>query len=268
MSKNPIEKLAGFAVVTGASSGIGLELAKLAARDRCDLLLVADEGMDKAEAEARAAGAASVETLEADLATESGLDALEAAIGTRAVDALFANAGEGYGGAFLECEWDHIARVIDTNIKGTVSLIHRLGRKMRARGSGRILVTGSIAGAIPGPFNLTYNSTKAFIDDFCVGLAEEWKDSEVVISCLLPGAADTRFFERAGMEDTRLAESAKVPLVGAEPADVAKGGYEALLKGETQDVHGFMNKLQHVFAGVLPSEVLAKMHSHLARSPS
>ncbi|MEE4338326.1 SDR family NAD(P)-dependent oxidoreductase [Erythrobacter sp.] len=266
MSKNPVDKLSGFAVVTGASTGIGFELARLAARDGCSLLLVADEPMDRAEAAARDAGAARVETLEADLGTEAGVDALAAAIGTRAVDVLFANAGEGQGGAFLDQDWDSVASTIDTNIKGTVSLLHRTGREMRARGSGRILVTGSIAGEIPGPLNLTYNATKAFIDDFCVGLAEELKDTGVVISCLLPGATDTHFFERADMEDTRLAESAGSSLAGADPAQVARHGYEALLKGETQKVSGLMNKLQHVFAGVLPDEMLAKMHRHLAVS--
>jgi short-subunit dehydrogenase len=264
MSKNPVENLSGFAVVTGASSGIGLELAKLAARDGCSLLLVADEPMDSAEAAVREAGASKVETLEADLGTESGVDALAAAVGTRAVDVLVANAGAGEGGAFLDQDWDNVAQTIDTNIKGTVSLVHRTGREMRARGSGRILVTGSIAGHIPGPLNLTYNATKAFIDDFCVGLAEELKDTKVVISCLMPGATDTRFFERADMEDTRLAESARSSVAGSDPAEVAKDGYKALLKGETQEVSGFINKLQNTFAGILPDEVLARMHRHLA----
>ncbi|MEE4205336.1 MAG: SDR family NAD(P)-dependent oxidoreductase [Erythrobacter sp.] len=268
MSKNPIEKLSGLAVVTGASSGIGLELARLAARDGCALLLVANEPLEEAAAVARTEGARAVETLEADLATKSGLDALEAAVGSRSVDVLFANAGEGEGGAFLDQDWDIIARTIDTNVKGTVSLVHRTGHAMRARGSGRILVTGSIAGAIPGPCNLIYNSSKAFIDDFCVGLAEELEDSDVVISCLLPGATDTRFFERAGMEDTRLADSARSPVSGAAPEAVAKAGYETLLEGETKNVHGFLNKLQKVFAGILPDETLAKMHHHLAKSKS
>jgi short-subunit dehydrogenase len=255
MSKNPIEKLSGLAVVTGASSGIGLELAQLAARDGCALLLVANEPLEEAAAVARTEGARAVETL-------------EAAVGSRSVDVLFANAGEGEGGAFLDQDWDIIARTIDTNVKGTVSLVHRTGHAMRARGSGRILVTGSIAGAIPGPCNLIYNSSKAFIDDFCVGLAEELEDSDVVISCLLPGATDTRFFERAGMEDTRLADSARSPVSGAAPEAVAKAGYETLLEGETKNVHGFLNKLQKVFAGILPDETLAKMHHHLAKSKS
>jgi len=213
----------------------------------------------------REAGASKVETLEADLGTESGVDALAAAVGTRAVDVLFANAGEGEGGAFLDQDWVTVARTIDTNVKGTVSLVHRMGREMRARRSGRILVTGSIAGHIPGPLNLTYNATKAFIDNFCMGLAEELKDTDVVITCLLPGATDTQFFDRADMKDTRLAKAANSNVAGSDPADVAKDGYEALLKGETHEVSGILNKLQDTFAGVLPDEMLAKMHHHLAK---
>lgn len=254
-----IDRLSGCVVVTGASSGIGLELALLAARDGCELLLVADRDLAEAERRAREAGAASVESIHADLATPEGVKTLLAALGDRPVDILMANAGRGEGGAFLDQDLSEVAHVIDTNITGTVALIHAIGNRMRERGQGRILVTGSIVGSIPGPFNLVYNSTKAFIDDFCVGLSNELKDTEIVISCLLPGATDTPFFERADMEDTRIGQADK-----ADPAKVAKDGYDALLKGETQQVSGFMNKLQYLFADILPEELLARMHRKLA----
>ena len=199
-----IEKLSGLCVVTGASSGIGLELARLAARDGCDLVLAADRDLSEGAGAAREAGAASVETVECDLATKEGIDELMAKIGERRVDVLIANAGHGKGGAFLEQNWDDIAHIIDTNVKGTVSLVHKVGQKMRAQNSGRILVTGSIAGHLPGAFQLVYNSTKAFIDDFCVGLHNELKDTDVVVTCLLPGATDTQFFKRADMENTTI----------------------------------------------------------------
>ena len=119
MSKNPVEKLSGLVIVTGASSGIGLELAKLAAADGVDLILAADRGLSEAEAAARAAGARSVQTVQGDLATRDGIQALMQAIGDRPVDVLMANAGHGQGGAFLDQEWKEIAHVIHTNITGS-----------------------------------------------------------------------------------------------------------------------------------------------------
>lgn len=263
MSKNPVDHLAGFAVVTGASSGIGLELAKLAAKDRCELLLVADRELAEARSACLSAGAPLVETCRADLGTKHGIDELMRAIGTRPVDALFANAGQSKGGTFLEQDWEVIAATIDTNVKGTLSLLHQVGGAMYLRNRGRILVTGSIVDAIPGPFNPIYNASKAFIDNFVVAFADEMRDTDVVISCLLPGATDTEFFERAELEDTALGDAPK-----ADPAKVAADGYHALLKGETQEVSGFLNKVQHMFADILPDELLARMHSKLAQPKS
>ncbi|WP_240782055.1 SDR family NAD(P)-dependent oxidoreductase [Qipengyuania sediminis] len=257
MSK--LDKLSGLVVITGASTGIGLELAKLAAKDGCDLILAADTDLSEAEAAVRAAGAASVAVVEGDLATRDGIERLSAAIGGKPVDVLMANAGHGQGGAFLDQQWGQIAHVIHTNITGTVALIHRVGQDMRTRGAGRILVTGSIAGHLPGAFQLVYNSTKAFIDDFCVGLAEELKDTGVIITNLMPGATETEFFNRAGMADTRVGEQSK-----ADPAKVAKDGYEALLSGTTQVTSGFMNKVQRVMGDLLPDGVVAQIHRRLA----
>ena len=261
MSKNPIDKLSGFCVITGASSGIGLELAKLAAKDGCDLLLVADRDLDEAERAAKACGATSVETLKTDLGTKDGIDSLVGKIGDKPVAALIANAGHGQGDAFLTQKWDDISHVIDTNIKGTVSLVHKVGAEMVLKDKGRILVTGSIAGDMPGAYQLVYNSTKAFVNDFCVGLANELKNTEVVISCLMPGVTDTQFFKRADMENTQAGQMQNK----ADPAKVARDGYNALLKGETQEVSGIMNKIQDVFAGILPDEIVAKMHRQLAQ---
>lgn len=260
MSKEQIEKLSGLVVVTGASSGIGLELAKLAAKDGCELILAADTDLAEAEAATRAAGASSVTCVQGDLAGREGIEKLIAAIGGRPVDVLMANAGHGQGKAFLDQQWGEIAHVIHTNITGTVALIHRVGQGMRTAGRGRILVTGSIAGHLPGAFQLVYNSTKAFIDDFCVGLAEELKDTNIVITNLMPGVTDTEFFERAEMMDTRAGQQKNK----ADPADVAKDGYDALLSGRTQVTSGFMNKVQRVFADILPDGLVAQMHRRLA----
>lgn len=256
-----INRLGGLAVLTGASSGIGLELAKLAAADGCGLILAADRDLAEAEAIVREAGAASVETLEVDLATPEGLRQLMSKIGDRPVDILMANAGHGLGGsAFLDQDWPEIAHVIHTNVTGTTWLIQQIGRGMRERNKGRILVTGSIAGHLPGSFHLVYNSTKSYVDYFCFGLRNELKDTEVVVTCLMPGVTGTDFFDRAGMQDTKAGQSSK-----ADPAKVAKDGYDALLAGDAHVVSGFMNKVQDVMADLLPETVTAELHRRLAK---
>jgi short-subunit dehydrogenase len=263
MAKHSIDALSGFVVVTGASTGIGLELAKLAAADGVSLLLVADTDLGDAESAVRAGGARDVETLQVDLATDDGVQQVISAIGTRPVAALFANAGHGLGHGFLDQDWDEARHVIDTNVVGTTHLIHAIGRQMRNRNEGRILVTGSIAGHIPGSFQLVYNSTKAFIDDFCIGLANELKDTDVVVSVLEPGPTDTEFFKRADMMDTKAGQGSK-----ADPAKVARDGYHALLKADDQIVSGFMNKVQAVFSDILPADMVAQMHRRLAEPKS
>ncbi|QQN74451.1 SDR family oxidoreductase [Croceicoccus sp. YJ47] len=256
-----IDKLHGLVVITGASSGIGQELAKLAAKDGCDLILAADRDMGETEAIVKQHGAASIATVMGDLATRDGIMALMTEIGDRPVDFLLANAGHGLGHAFLDQEWKDIAHVIHTNITGTTALIYYIGKRMRERDAGRILVTGSIAGHLPGAYQLVYNSTKAYIDDFCFGLRNELKDTNVTISCLMPGVTDTQFFDRANMEDTGAGQSDSK----ADPAKVAKDGYEALLEGDAHVVSGFMNKVQDMFANVIPDTMLAEMHRKMAK---
>src|SRR5919199_4740049 len=200
-----------LATVTGASTGIGYELAKQCAENGFDLVVAADQAkIHEAARDLRALGAA-VDAVEADLATPEGVDQLYAAVKGRPVDPLLANAGHGPGHAFLDQDFEKVRRVIDTNITGTLYLIHKVGRDMRARGKGRILTTGSIAGFIPGSFQAVYNGTKAFVDSFSFALRNELKDSGVTVTCLMPGATDTEFFERAGMEDTKIGSGSKDP---------------------------------------------------------
>jgi len=243
-----------LAVVTGASSGIGLALAKQCAANGFNLIVAADRPLDEASAALRAAGA-QVEAVQTDLSTLPGVDNLIAVIGRRRVDALLANAGHGLGRAFLEQSFDEIRGVIDTNITGTLYLIQRVGTMMREARRGRILITGSIAGFTPGTFTAVYNATKAFIDSFSWALRSELKDSGVTVTCLMPGATDTNFFERAGLLDTKLGTEKK-----ADPADVAKVGFEAMMAGEGDVIAGWKNKLEAAVALITPSSVLAEQH--------
>jgi short-subunit dehydrogenase len=244
-----------FAVVTGASSGIGFELAKCCAAGGYDLLIVADESQIEGAAETLQQTGVKVEALVADLAMMEGVDRLYEAIQGRPVDALLANAGRGLGNAFLTQDFAQVRRVIDTNITGTCYLVQKIGRDMLARGYGRILLTGSIAGFTPGTFNAVYNGTKAFIDSFAFALRNELKETGVTVSCLMPGATETRFFERADLLDTKLGQADK-----DDPADVAREGYEAMINGEASVVPGWKNKLQAAAAHVTPAEILAEEH--------
>jgi short-subunit dehydrogenase len=252
-----------LAIVTGASTGIGYELARCCAADGFDLLIAADEPEIHQAAEDFKKLGVQVEAIEADLATTEGVNALYAAAGGRAVDALLANAGVGLGGAFLDQNFDEIHHVIDTNITGTIYLAQKVGKDMRARGQGRILFTGSIAGFTPGSFNATYNGTKAFVDSFSFALRNELKDSGVTVTCLMPGATETEFFERADMLDTKIGQSKK-----DDPVDVAKAGYEAMMSGEGDVVAGFKNKVMAAAALVTPSDTLAEQHRKRAEPGS
>jgi short-subunit dehydrogenase len=244
--------------VTGASSGIGYELAKLCAINGFDLVLAADEPLDEAAQTLRGLGA-NVETAAVDLAMRPGVDTLVRTVGDRTVDALLANAGHGLGQAFLDQDFEEIQHVLDTNITGTIYLIHQIARRMRERGAGKILITGSIAGFMPGTYHAVYNGTKAFIDSFSYALRAELKDSGVTVTCLMPGVTDTEFFERAGLTDTKVGQDKK-----DDPADVAKDGFDAMMRGDADVVSGWKNKVQTTIANVTPAEMLAEQHRKMA----
>jgi short-subunit dehydrogenase len=249
-----------FAIVTGASTGIGLELARECAKHDFDLLIAANESQINEAADALRREGGSVEAVEADLSTLEGVDTLCAKIGTRRVDALLANAGRGLGKAFLDQDFDEARYVLDTNVTGTLYLIHRVGRAMRAQdGVARILITGSIAGFMPGSFQAVYNGTKAFLDSFSYALREELKGTSVTVTCLMPGATETEFFRRADMMDTKVGTDKK-----DDPAVVAKNGFAAMMKGEGGVVSGWQNKIEAAAAHVIPAERLAKKHSEMA----
>jgi len=252
-----------FAIVTGASSGIGLELAKICAQEGFDLLIAADRPEIRAAADQLRGLGAEVTVVETDLAAKEGVDQLWEAAAGRPVDALLANAGHGLGHGFLDQDFDDARHVIDTNITGTIYLVQLVARTMRTRGQGRILLTGSIAGFTPGTYQAVYNGTKAFVDSFSFALRAELKDTGVTVTCLMPGATETDFFARAEMLDTKVGQSKK-----DDAADVARVGFDAMMRGDGDVVSGWKNKLESAIANVTPAGVLAEQHRKMAEPGS
>jgi short-subunit dehydrogenase len=252
-----------LAIVTGASSGIGFELAKLCAENGFDLIIAADEPAIDTAADALRSIGVTVEPLMVDLATQQGVEQLHALVGGRPVDYLLANAGHGLGRAFLDQDFEEIRHVIDTNVTGTVYLVQLITREMRARGEGKVLLTGSIAGSMPGTFSAVYNGTKAFINSFSFALRAELKGSGVTVTCLMPGATDTNFFARADELDTKVGAEEK-----DDPVDVARVGFDAMMAGQGDVVSGLKNKVMTSIASITPSGIAAEQHRRMAEPGS
>jgi uncharacterized protein len=261
MTETSPEKL--LALVTGASSGIGAELATQFAQHDFDLVLVAeDAGLEAVAAQLRTTTGADVRTVTADLATYEGVEQAFAAVSTdgRPIAAAALNAGVGLGGAFLDTDLDRELAMIDLNVKGTVHLAKRLLPGMVAQDAGRILVTSSIASTMPGSFQSVYNATKSFLQSWAEALQNELKDTKVVVTSLMPGPTDTNFFHRAGMDDTKVGQSAK-----DDPAQVAEQGFKALMDGDDKLVAGSAKtKVQGVANKVLPDKLKAAAHRQMA----
>ena len=251
-----------FAIVTGASSGIGLEIARLAAKDGYELLVAADTPFVDAGAAFKDLGVR-VQSIETDLSTEQGVRQLLDAAGGRPIDVLVANAGHGLGHGFLDQPVDEWRHVIDTNITGTLLLLQPVLKRMVERGEGKVLITGSIAGHIAGSFQAVYNGSKAFVDSFAAAIGNELKDTPITITCLKPGATETEFFHRAGLDDTKVGQAEK-----DDPADVAKTGWEAMKDGKNSVVHGMKNKAQVVASGMMSEAMTAEMHRKQAEPGS
>jgi uncharacterized protein len=257
-----------FAIITGASTGIGFELAILAAKDGYDLLVVADEQLIEAAAADFRQHGTDVQALNADLSTLEGVDQLLEAAGGRQIDLLCANAGKGLGHAFLDQKVEEWRHVIDTNITGTIYLLHKVLPAMVARNEGKVLVTGSIAGYIPGAFQAVYNSTKSFIDYFCDAIRNELKDADgVQITTLKPGPVDTEFFARGDMLDTSVGDPERSDK-RRDPALVAKDGWDALMAGKASIFSGLSTKIQGTLANVTPASMLAEQHRKMAEPGS
>jgi short-subunit dehydrogenase len=252
------------AVVTGASSGIGFGLARCCAHAGYDLVIAADDAqIERAGLALRGLGV-SVETVEADLAKKDGVELLYNAVawGGRAPEILCANAGVGPGKGFLDQDLERALEVVDANIGGTLRIVHKIGRDMRAKnGAGRILITGSISDFTPGAFQAVHNGTKAFLDSFAFALRAELEGSGVSVTCLMP--TDTAFFAREELEDASRADARK-----DDPDEVARIGFDAMMRGEGDVVSGWAKKLRSALAAITPSEMLARAQKREARPGS
>jgi short-subunit dehydrogenase len=255
-----------LAVVTGASSGIGLELARQFAEHEFDLIINAEDGgLESAAAQLRQSGA-DVQTVQADLTSYDGVEGLYAAISAtgRPVAAAALNAGVGQGGAFIDTDLQSELEIIDLNVTSTVHLAKRLLTDMVARDDGKVLVTSSIASTMPGSFQAVYNASKSFLQSFSEAVQNELKDTNVTITSLMPGPTDTNFFTRADMEDTKVGAGKK-----DDPAQVAKQGFEALMAGKDKIIAGSMKtKAQGVANKVLPDKMKAAAHRQMAEPDS
>jgi short-subunit dehydrogenase len=255
-----------LAVVTGASSGIGYELAKQFAENGFDVVMVAASDRIQAAARDIEAMGANVHVVQTDLATHEGGHELVAAIRSlgRPVDAIAINAGVGVSGRFVETDLSEELNMIALNVTSTVHLAKHMVKDMVGRGSGRILFTSSIAGTMPTPYEAVYGATKAFVRSLSQSLREELKDSGVTVTALMPGATETDFFHRAGADDTKLGASEK-----DDAAEVAKEGFEALMAGKDHVISGSIkNKLQAGAGHVLPDPLVASAHAKMAEPGS
>jgi short-subunit dehydrogenase len=255
-----------LAVVTGASSGIGLELARELAGQGHDLVVNAEDARIAGIAEELAGHGGTVVAVQADLATAAGVERLHAAVSStgRPVAVAALNAGVGVGGRFDETDLDADLRLLDLNVRSTVHLAKLLLRDMVHRGSGRVLITASIAATMPGPFHATYAASKAFLHSFAEAIRTELKDTGVTVTSLMPGPTDTEFFARAGMEDTKLGSGPK-----DDPADVAREAVAALMAGKDHVVTGARrNSAMAGAATVLPDRAVAAAAARMAEPGS
>lgn len=250
---------APLAVVTGASSGIGFELARQFAEHGYDVVVAAEDAkLDAAADELRQSTGVQVTAVRTDLADYGGVEQLWQKVSSegRPVSALVLNAGVGLGGAFSEQALDDALALVRLNVESTVHLAQRVVPQMAARGDGKILITSSIASESPGPYQALYNASKSFVQSFAEALADELADEGVTVTSLMPGPTETEFFERAGLENTALGAGKK-----DDPALVARQGFDALMDGKTKvNAGGLKSKVQGKAMKVLPDKAKAAFH--------
>ena len=255
----------GLALVTGASSGIGYELAKVLATKGYDLIVAsAGERLDKAFEDFRSSGSTVVE-VSADLATPEGVEKLWSQVESAGanLDVACINAGVGVGGLFAETDLDAELNMVQLNCAGTVHLAKKVVQQMVGAGAGKILFTASIAGEMVAPREAVYAATKAFVLSFAQSVRYELKDSGVTVTALQPGPTDTDFFHRAGMDNTEAGQKGKHE---SQPEDVANQGIDALFDGKDHVYSAsFKTKLEGMVANFVPGSVKGAMHEKMAK---
>jgi uncharacterized protein len=253
-----------LALVTGASSGIGLELARVFVDNGYDVLVSAEDDELYAAESSLAGNGAEVRAVQADLSTPEGVERLWSAVaaGGRPLDAVALNAGIGVNGDFTrDIPLEDDLRLIAVNVTAVVHLAKRALPAMVERGAGRVLITSSVAATMPGPYYATYAASKSFLQSFAQAIRYELKDTGVTVTALQPGPTDTEFFERAGMEDTKVAAADK-----DDPAQVARQGFEAMIAGKDRVVAGSIkNKAQVAGSRLLPESAKSAMHAAQTR---
>lgn len=246
-------------LITGATSGIGLELAKLFAKDRYRLIIVArnEQELSATAVLLKANHDVEVMTIAKDLFKPGSAAELfnETTSKGLTVDVLVNDAGQGQFGEFVHTDLDRQLEIIQLNISSLVALTHFYLKQMVERGEGRILNVSSIASKSPGPWQAVYHGTKAFVQSFTEAVRSEVKDKGVVITALLPGVTDTDFFHKAAMLESKAVQDEDKM---ADPADVAKDGYEALMSGKDMIVSGFSNKVEVAMSNILPDATVAE----------
>jgi short-subunit dehydrogenase len=246
-----------IALITGASSGIGLELAKQFAQNGHDLIVVAEagSGLEGAATMLRELGGGRVDAIESDLSRMDGASRVYEAVQRlgRDVDVLVNNAGVGVYGKFIETSLEEEVAMIHLNTMAYVQLTKYFAPRMVQRGSGRILMTASVASKMPTPYLTVYGATKAFVYEFAQGLREELHDTGVTVTALLPGPTDTNFFDRAHAQDSKIVEEHLT-----DPAAVAEAGFHAVMKGQDKVVVPLKYKVQTAINQVVPDAVVAK----------
>jgi len=245
------------ALITGATSGIGRELANCFAQDKYNLVIVArdEQELARTASEIKQQYGVEVTTIAKDLFNRDAPFEVYNDIKQRGIriDALVNDAGQGQYGTFDTTDINRELDIIQLNIGAYVVFTKLYLQEFKARGAGKILQVGSVAGELPGPLQAVYHGTKAFVNSFTESIQEENKDSNVTITNLLPGVTKTDFFNKAHMTQAKNVADGQ----GAAPADVAKDGYKALMNGESRIISGFMNNVQVGMSKVLPDPLVA-----------
>ncbi len=252
-----MENLKNYALITGATSGIGYELAKLFAANKYNLVLVARNSSELSLTASELQGfGVHVVTIEKDLFEKDAAKELYDEVQSKGiyVNVLVNNAGQGQYGLFADTALDREFDIIHLNINTVIALTKYFVKDMISNGSGKILNLGSIAGESPGPWNSVYHGTKAFINSWSAAIQNELKEHHISVTCLLPGATDTDFFNKAGMEQSKIVKEGDLDDV----QKVAKDGYEALMAGEAKVISGLKNKISVGMSNIISDESAAK----------